>query len=105
MRKAKDVYFDLENDLGYKLINDILYDHLFRIAVNNKKISFSLRKTINSQKKIKVFLASYQRPNFILTPHVSWASMEAMQNLSDQLIDNIENFVAGKPSNIVSGDF
>jgi len=31
--------------------------------------------------------------------------MEAMQILSDQLIDNIENFVAGKPSNVVSGDF
>ena len=46
--------------------NNILYDHLFRIAVNNKKISFSLRKTINSQKKFKVFLVSYQRPNFIL---------------------------------------
>ena len=46
-----------------------------------------------------------KRPNFILTPHVSWASMEAMQILSNQLIDNIENFVNGKPSNVVSGDF
>ncbi|HWR76559.1 MAG TPA: D-2-hydroxyacid dehydrogenase [Thiobacillus sp.] len=41
-------------------------------------------------------------PNFILTPHVSWSSREAMQFLADQLIDNIEAFVAGKPSNVVS---
>ena len=51
------------------------------------------------------FFKIVKKPNFILTPHVSWASMEAMQILSDQLIDNIENFVAGKPSNVVSGDF
>jgi glycerate dehydrogenase len=39
--------------------------------------------------------------NFILTPHVAWASQEAMQILADQLIDNIEAFVAGKPQNVV----
>ena len=40
-------------------------------------------------------------PNFILTPHVAWASREAMQALADQLIDNIEAFVAGSPRNLV----
>lgn len=39
--------------------------------------------------------------NFILTPHVAWASREAMQLLADQLIDNIEAFVAGRPQNVV----
>ena len=41
-------------------------------------------------------------PNFILTPHVAWASDEAMQTLADQLIDNIENFARGQPSNLVT---
>ncbi len=36
------------------------------------------------------------RPNVILTPHVAWASDEAQQALADQLMDNIENFVAGR---------
>ncbi len=40
-------------------------------------------------------------PNFILTPHVAWAGREAMQTLADQLIDNIEAFVAGRPANEV----
>jgi len=44
-------------------------------------------------------------PNFILTPHVAWASREAQQALADQLINNIEAFVAGKPNNVVSGAF
>lgn len=41
------------------------------------------------------------RPDFILTPHVAWASRDAMQTLADQLIDNIEAFVAGRPVNRV----
>jgi glycerate dehydrogenase len=46
-------------------------------------------------------LLDLRLPNFILTPHVAWASREAMQILADQLIDNIEAFVAGKPQNVV----
>ena len=42
-------------------------------------------------------------PNFILTPHVAWASQEAIQGLADQLIDNIEAFWAGEPRNLVEG--
>ena len=38
-------------------------------------------------------------PNFLLTPHVAWASRPAMQALADQLIANIEAFVRGEPQN------
>jgi glycerate dehydrogenase len=41
-------------------------------------------------------------PNFILTPHIAWASREAMQILADQLVDLIEAFVAGRPLNVVT---
>ncbi len=47
-------------------------------------------------------LLKVQRPNFILTPHVAWASDGAMQLLADQLIDNIEAWVDGSPQNLVS---
>ena len=43
-----------------------------------------------------------RRPNFILTPHVAWASQEAIQSLADQLIDNIEAFWSGDPRNRVT---
>ncbi len=42
-------------------------------------------------------------PNLIITPHVAWASKEAMQVLADQLVDNIDAFVAGSPRNVVTG--
>ena len=46
-------------------------------------------------------LLELRLPNFILTPHIAWASDEAMQFLADQLIDNIEAFVGGSPRNLV----
>ncbi|RNJ50904.1 D-2-hydroxyacid dehydrogenase [Methylocystis hirsuta] len=42
-------------------------------------------------------------PNLIITPHVAWASKEAMQVLADQLVDNIDAFVAGSARNVVAG--
>ncbi len=47
-------------------------------------------------------LLDLRRPNFILTPHVAWASDGAMQFLADQLIDNIELWSAGKPQHLVT---
>lgn len=41
-------------------------------------------------------------PSFILTPHVAWASDRAMQAMADQLVQNIEAFVAGAPRNRVA---
>ncbi|WP_321852949.1 D-2-hydroxyacid dehydrogenase [Paraburkholderia tropica] len=48
------------------------------------------------------FQALLGHPHFILTPHVAWASDEAMQSLADQLIENIAAFHGGAPRNIVT---
>lgn len=40
-------------------------------------------------------------PNLIVTPHIAWASFEAMQTLADQLVDNLEAFVRGEKLNRV----
>lgn len=47
-------------------------------------------------------LLNVNRPNFILTPHVAWASAHAMQFLADQLIDNLELWKKGTPQHIVT---
>ena len=46
-------------------------------------------------------LLGVAQPNFILTPHVAWASAGAMQTLADMLVDNLEAFVQGTPTNVV----
>ena len=49
-------------------------------------------------------LVAADLPNLIVTPHVAWASRQAMQALADQLIANIEAFVRGEPENLLTGD-
>jgi glycerate dehydrogenase len=49
------------------------------------------------------FMKLLKHPNFILTPHVAWASIEAIQFLADQLMENITLFWQGTPRNVVSG--
>ena len=41
------------------------------------------------------------RPDVIVTPHVAWASDEAMQGLWAQVIENIDAFLAGAPRRVV----
>lgn len=48
------------------------------------------------------FYQIIERPNVIITPHVAWASEEAMQSLWNQVIDHINNFYAGSPSNLLN---
>jgi glycerate dehydrogenase len=43
-----------------------------------------------------------ERPNVIVTPHVAWASEQAMQDLWNQVIASIENFHRGEPTNLVA---
>jgi glycerate dehydrogenase len=47
-------------------------------------------------------LLSADLPNLIVTPHVAWASREAMSRLADQLVENIEAFIRGQPRNVVN---
>lgn len=42
------------------------------------------------------------RPNVIVTPHVGWASREAVQGLADRLVANVEAWAAGAPTNRVA---
>jgi glycerate dehydrogenase len=41
------------------------------------------------------------RPDFIFTPHVAWASREAIQGLADQLVENIELAWRGTPRHVL----
>ncbi len=44
-------------------------------------------------------LLDIELPNLIITPHIAWAGRFTMQQLADQLIHNIDAYLAGEPSN------
>lgn len=49
-----------------------------------------------------VFQRLLGRSDFILTPHVAWASSEAIQGLADQLVESVNLFWRGEPRNLVA---
>ncbi len=42
------------------------------------------------------------RADFLLTPHIGWTSLQAMQTLCEQLTDLLEGFIEGSPRNVVA---
>jgi len=46
-------------------------------------------------------LLTLRQPNLIVTPHVGWASFDAMSRLAEQLIGNIEAWARGEPRHLV----
>ena len=44
-----------------------------------------------------------QLDNVVLTPHVAWNTPEATDRLYDISIDNLVNYYAGSPTNLVGG--
>lgn len=41
-------------------------------------------------------------PNMIITPHIAWAPKEARMRLMDIAAENLRQYMAGKPQNVVS---
>lgn len=39
--------------------------------------------------------------NCFITPHIAWATFEARQRLLNITVDNLKNFIAGNPQNVV----
>jgi glycerate dehydrogenase len=43
--------------------------------------------------------------NIVITPHLAWATREARRRLMVATAENIRAFLAGKPQNVVNGQF
>ena len=54
--------------------------------------------------ELKLPILELKLPNLILTPHMAFASVQSIEVLAEQLIENIEAFVAGQPQHLVTSD-
>jgi glycerate dehydrogenase len=46
--------------------------------------------------------ALFTAPNCLITPHHAWATRAARQRLMTVAVENLKNFQAGSPRNVVS---
>ncbi len=68
------------------------------VALKNKKIAGAGLDVLPIEPPAHdaPIMAELNRANLIITPHTAWASQSAMQTLANQLIQKMEDFVAGK---------
>jgi len=70
-------------------------------ALNSGKIAGAALDVVSSE-PIKADNPLLAAKNCIITPHISWAPKESRQRLMDIAMDNLSNFINGKPINVVN---
>lgn len=94
--KMKDGVMIINNSRGPLVVEEDLRD-----ALNSGKVAGAAVDVVMSE-PIKADNPLLQAKNCIITPHISWAPKESRQRLMDIAVDNLKQFVAGNPVNVVN---
>jgi len=94
--KMKDSAFLINTSRGGLIVEEDLKN-----ALNNNKLAGAAVDVVSSE-PIKADNPLLNAENCIITPHIAWASKEARARLMQTMADNIEAFLEGKPTHVVS---
>ncbi|MEL7608031.1 MAG: D-2-hydroxyacid dehydrogenase [Bacillota bacterium] len=94
--KMKDGVIILNNSRGQLIVEQDLAD-----ALNSAKV-YAAGLDVVSSEPIKADNPLLQAKNCFITPHISWAPKESRQRLMDTAVNNLVQFLAGQPVNVVN---
>lgn len=80
---------------GVIVENDLVW------ALETEKLSFAAIDVLETE-PMSYSCKLYNAKNCILTPHIAWAPMETRERLMSIVCDNIRNYLAGTPVNVVN---
>lgn len=94
--KMKDGVILINNSRGKLVKNDDLYESL-RVG----KIKVAACDVVEDE-PIGVGHKLLELDNFIVTPHISWGTVEVKKQIIYKVFENINSYINGKPINVVS---
>ena len=90
---------------GVLIINDsrgpLIVEKDLRDALNSGKV-YAAGLDVVSTEPVKGDNPLLKAKNCIITPHISWAPKEARQRIMDMSVENLKQFLAGNPVNVVN---
>ena len=95
--KMKDGVMIVNNSRGQLMVEEDL-----AAALNSGKVA-GAALDVASTEPIRMDNPLLKAKNCIITPHISWAPREARQRLMDIAVENLAQFLAGRPINVVNG--
>lgn len=94
--KMKDGVLIINNSRGPLIIEKDLAEGL-----NSGKVGGAAVDVVSTE-PILMDNELLKAKNIIITPHIAWAPRESRQRLMDIAVENLNNFLSGKPVNIVN---
>ena len=94
--KMKDGAILINNARGQLIVEQDVAD-----ALNSGKLAAAGLDVVYTE-PIRADNPLLQAKNCIITPHISWAPIESRQRIMDVTVDNIQEFLSGKPQNVVN---
>lgn len=94
--KMKDGVIIINNSRGQMVVEQDLAD-----ALNSGKVAAAGLDVVSTE-PIQGDNPLLNAKNCIITPHISWAAKESRQRIMDCTVENVRQFLAGTPINVVN---